>query len=338
LFGAHVSLVGREDELSRLRRFLADPEVRVITLTGPHHIGKTRLALEAASHSSRDSVVAADARAATPEWLSRLITRDKEILAIIEDCDTAQAEQLIRVFQARRDLKLLLTTTPSAGAPVTGLDNAPAVRNIYLKPMPDAAIRKLLNSVVTGLDHETESWIARESDGNPGIVLAAAGLRQRLRTSAPSLQDALLQGMKHKISSEFGDYGYRILRLLSLMNQVHLSNGERRTADELDILCRLYGEGLQPQAVVNALPRLQRAGIIKQAGDYAEVTPNFLANELALDAVRAHPEQMGTLINALCNTGRLRVMSRHQFFESPRPVRPGRIAAMSRPLATQSQS
>ena len=43
--------VGRVEELEQLTRLLADPAVRVVTLTGPGGTGKTRLALEAAQAS-----------------------------------------------------------------------------------------------------------------------------------------------------------------------------------------------------------------------------------------------------------------------------------------------
>jgi predicted ATPase len=41
--------VGRAEELAALDRLLADPDCRLLTLTGPPGIGKTRLAVRAAS-------------------------------------------------------------------------------------------------------------------------------------------------------------------------------------------------------------------------------------------------------------------------------------------------
>src|SRR4051794_28761719 len=45
---ALTSLLGRETDVDTLRRWLRDPSVRLITLTGPGGAGKTRLALELA--------------------------------------------------------------------------------------------------------------------------------------------------------------------------------------------------------------------------------------------------------------------------------------------------
>src|SRR5215213_8753214 len=45
---APTLLVGREDDVQTLRLWLADPDARLITLTGPGGVGKTRLAQEVA--------------------------------------------------------------------------------------------------------------------------------------------------------------------------------------------------------------------------------------------------------------------------------------------------
>ena len=47
---ARTSFVGRTEELASIDRFLDDPACRLLTLVGPGGVGKTRLAIEAASH------------------------------------------------------------------------------------------------------------------------------------------------------------------------------------------------------------------------------------------------------------------------------------------------
>ncbi len=56
--GAANRFVGREHELDALSRLLAGPQARLITLTGPGGIGKTRLAMQAAAAATDYEVVA----------------------------------------------------------------------------------------------------------------------------------------------------------------------------------------------------------------------------------------------------------------------------------------
>ena len=51
---ALTALLGRENDLQTLRRWLADPAARLITLLGPGGVGKTRLALELARAIAED--------------------------------------------------------------------------------------------------------------------------------------------------------------------------------------------------------------------------------------------------------------------------------------------
>lgn len=50
---AGPALVGREEEVARLTTLVEDPDVRLVTVTGPGGVGKTRLAREVAARSAR---------------------------------------------------------------------------------------------------------------------------------------------------------------------------------------------------------------------------------------------------------------------------------------------
>ena len=56
-----VPLVGRTEEMQVLRRALASPETRLLTLTGPPGVGKSRLALAAAISADGRRVTASAA-------------------------------------------------------------------------------------------------------------------------------------------------------------------------------------------------------------------------------------------------------------------------------------
>jgi len=101
-------LIGREAELVALRTALADDEVRMLTLTGPGGVGKTRLAIEVASglhETFRDGVVFVDLSPLTDPDL--VIPTIAAALGIRESPRRRLIETLAAVLAAKRTLLVL---------------------------------------------------------------------------------------------------------------------------------------------------------------------------------------------------------------------------------------
>ena len=102
-----------------------DPKVRSIIITGPHNIGKTRLALETSFHRFTNTVVAVDPRSMSVSDLLDIESPDLEIFVIIEDPEPGMAERFVNQALSNRRLKLLITlsTTEKAPTPSFGQDD-----------------------------------------------------------------------------------------------------------------------------------------------------------------------------------------------------------------------
>ena len=100
-----TSLLGRESELIAITRLLGQAHVRILTLTGPGGVGKTRLALQAVSETGSNFAVVAVAplaSLASPELVPQAIGTALGLP------DIGQAEAIDRIAAAMRDESTLL--------------------------------------------------------------------------------------------------------------------------------------------------------------------------------------------------------------------------------------
>ena len=195
---ASTSFVGRERELAQIGELLHDH--RIVTLTGPPGVGKSRLAVEAArslEHAFTDGVwVVEFARAAGPVDAVRLVAnavdargsdplrgvssrlRDAEALVVLDACEYVLEE-------AARIVSTLLAACPGVRILATSREalHVDGEVRVPLAPLRDAAVDLFLErarAARPGFDPDAESValavnIAHRLDGLPlAIELAAA--------------------------------------------------------------------------------------------------------------------------------------------------------------------
>lgn len=314
LFGSDVELIGRERELERFRAWVDDPRVRVIVLSGPHNIGKTRLALEATAHRPLDVVVAFDPRSMALTNYRNLTADHGEVICVVEDPDSEALDRLVDEALTIPNLKLLVTlpTSASAHAPAYGRDER--VQALHLQPLGYDDSRKMLKVTGKPLDFEIEDWIIEHAGGVPGILLTAANLSSELRKDTGNFAQRIGTKFEEKIERELGPDALRCARLFSVLTHVGIS-GEYES--ELNLVCEVFGDGWTPHHALSALETLEKAGLARRGGSFAEITVPLLANHLLSGLLRGQSDEIFALFGRLEESGSLRFLKRLREVKGP---------------------
>jgi predicted ATPase len=212
--------VGRERDLAELRRLLADPACRLVTVCGPGGVGKTRFVLQAAMDaadgfrhgaafvplnvlSDAEPLVATIAeRLGLPlsgrgdaklELLAYL--REKSLLLVLDNFEhlTASSDLLSEMLEQAPELRLLVTSRERLGLygetlfPLEGLELPPAEMENGRSPDSEAirlfvqSARRVQPHLSPGADElRTIARICRAVDGLPLAIELAAAWARAL--------------------------------------------------------------------------------------------------------------------------------------------------------------
>ena len=136
--------VGREAELSQISRLLDDTAVRLITLTGPGGVGKTRLALQAANRCTTDFrhgvyLISLANLQTTTQPADALLSALATALNL-QFTDKQSLQKQLLHYLSQKELLLLLDSfeqlTAAANLVQTILDHAPKVKCVVTTRLP----------------------------------------------------------------------------------------------------------------------------------------------------------------------------------------------------------
>lgn len=307
LFGSSVELIGRESELDRLKALIDSPLVRAIVLSGPHDMGKSRLALEATKHKPYDVAIALDPQSTSLASYRDLCSNRSEIICIVEDPELDALQTLIGEAVSVPGLKLLITF-PAADAAADfsyGFDDR--VASLSLSSLNDEKARKLLQTTGQVVDYGIQEWILSQAGGIPGVLLTAASIASNLRQDHAAFTTAVGRQFEHRIKQELGEPALRSARLFSVLTYVG-TNGPHE--GELQTICKVFGDGESPHEVLNQLSQLEKAGLARRAGYYVEIAIPLLANHLTEQLLLGRKTEMFALFAGLEETGQIRFIKR----------------------------
>ena len=182
---------GRQDETARLARYLSDPGIRLVTVTGPGGIGKTATVCRLLKGLETGRIPGADGDAAAVVvggivYLSRNGVHKVEYPTLVADLlrllPADEAGRLERLYQNPQHsptaMMLALLKAFPAGEPVVVLlDNLESVMDPERESIAEPALHEALSAVLTGPAHAI-TMIAT-TRVTPTALLGVGPARQR---------------------------------------------------------------------------------------------------------------------------------------------------------------
>jgi hypothetical protein len=295
--GAGVELVGRNEELAKLKRLIEEAAVRLILVHGPHDIGKDRLILEATRDCSYGVLASVDPEAPDRREINEIGSGPGDSLVVIGDLDIKRLPDIVPQVLAQEKAKVVcsIPTVANAVLPNYGFDQR--VEVLALGALSESASRELLKKAGARFDYGLESWVVEHAGGIPGVLLLAASLGGTLRESPEQFWKAVGRAFQLRAERELGPSALEALQVFSVLTRV---------ADaEIDALAEALRH--DPARTRAAIDDLVAAGLLLKRGAFYEVNPPTLAQWLAFQAVTGEPHRIERLVLLLQPAARIRL-------------------------------
>ena len=293
---------GRESERGAIRRFVNDPDRRVLVLHGPHGVGKTRVALEALA-DMRDRVVWAPDVPAQPASLIQVLDDSANLAVLIVDA-TADPDPLIARALEAAHLKTIVLAPHST--PVPGAVELP------IRPFDQPTATAFMQAALPGVSFARLQWLYDQLGGSPGSLLQGAAALESLGDRAP-LDDgtfnAILEAHERAMIAPIGR-AINTLEVLSLAPTVPLPYGE--ITKDVELLCGALDA--DPRRIRGDLEVLRARNLVEfidwRTHEVWRVIPPLLARRRARNLLFRIGDGLPNLIRALSEEGRAGLVRR----------------------------
>lgn len=300
LYDTRVEQTDLREKLDDLRSMIFYPEIRAIVVSGPPDVGKYRLVLEATKTQKMQTIVARYPKSVVLKDLSPLESPDSDVIVIIEDPDLDKAEEFVKgSLRHKKGPKILLTLSKEKRE--LNVKEDPRVKYIEIPASSESQAQKLLNATEAKLGDEERARMIQLADGDLNILRTVANLKDRLGKEAAQVGRELL------------DDNIERLKLLSLLTRIGV---KKEAYKEIELVCTVFGNGLQPDSILKDIPLWKKAGLVRRDGLYVEVLPQTLANKLTRSLLSGHFPQLLYFFNKLNQSGKTRLINRLKAFRS----------------------
>jgi hypothetical protein len=306
-------LKGREVDLKQLDAWLSDDAVRVIALTGPNSIGKTRLTHEGTRSISPATFFVDNISGLISDGIETLATGDRPITVVVEDPSRDNAEQLARqALGSNQLIKLIMTIPSKREIPATVFGDSTRVKTRHIGPLNSENARQLLDATASDIDSRARDWVLLQAAGNPGVILAAAREGKNIRRSADNLRARLAQSFGQRIQKRFGSEALTAASVVSPLVYVRLDSSA-----ELHVLIDALASGQSEANLRHQIAELESFGCIRIRDQTASLTPPIFAAGLLRELIAQNPDLPSDLFDKLDHDGRKRLLERLVTLELP---------------------